>query len=65
MDTSWLDDDVEANAYYRDTPADEFIGDLYCIMHDGDGLTSEALVADVVDMLSRWLEAHADEAEGG
>jgi hypothetical protein len=62
MDTSWLGDDVEANAYYADTPADEFISDLYCIMKDGDGLTPEHLIADIVDMLSRWLEAHADDA---
>ena len=34
----------------------EFIRDLYDIMVDGDGLTPEALIKDVVAMLKKYLD---------
>lgn len=43
--------------YYKDTPPLGFIQDVYDIMQDGDGLTPEKLVADVVDMLGNYLSA--------
>jgi len=43
--------------YYKDTPPLEFIKDLYNIMKDGDSLAPEKLVADVVDMLAKYLAA--------
>jgi hypothetical protein len=43
--------------YYKETPPLEFIGDVYDIMKDGDGLAPEKLVVDVVDMLGKYLSA--------
>jgi len=43
--------------YYKDTPPLEFIKDLYNIMKDNDGLRLGTLVADVVNMLEKYLAA--------
>uniref|UniRef100_A0A6M3LUW1 Uncharacterized protein n=1 Tax=viral metagenome TaxID=1070528 RepID=A0A6M3LUW1_9ZZZZ len=43
--------------YYKDTPQLEFIDDVYVLMKDGDCLTPEKLVADIVDMLGKYLFA--------
>lgn len=45
------------NRYFLVTPPMEFISDVYDIMKDGDGLTSDKLVTDVVGMLKNYLAA--------
>ena len=43
--------------YLQDTPPLMFIEDLHDIMFDGDGLTPDKLVADVVKLIKDYLAA--------
>lgn len=51
------------NNYYEDTPPIKFVSDVYDIMKDGDNLTPERLVKDVVDMLGKYLFAQKNAPE--
>lgn len=44
--------------YFIETPPMEFIGDLYDIMYDGDNLSPEKLVAEIVDLLKNYISKH-------
>lgn len=43
------------NQYFLVTPPMEFIRDIRDIMSDGDNLTPEKLVADVVDLIENYI----------
>lgn len=49
-----MDDDL----YFKLTPPEVFIKDLRDIVADGDNLEPTALLADVKDMLEKFVEQH-------
>ena len=49
---------MQAVSKYKDTDPIELVRDVYDIMRDGDGLSPEKLVADVVEMLREYLSCH-------
>lgn len=49
---------TQAVSNYKDTDPIELVRDVYDIMRDGDGLSPEKLVADVVEMLREYLSCH-------
>ena len=51
-------DEKEAVSNYKDTDPIELVRDVYDIMRDGDGLSPEKLVADVVEMLREYLSCY-------
>lgn len=49
--------------YFLVTPPMEFIRDIRDIMSDGDNLTPERLVADIVDLLKNYTSQHNQSLE--
>ena len=49
---------TQAVSNYKDTDPIELVRDVYDIMRDGDGLSPEKLVADVVEMLREYLSCY-------
>lgn len=51
------------NWYFLITPPMEFIRDILDIMSDGDNLTPERLITDVVDLLKNYTSQHNQSLE--